>query len=52
LRCTEALQGKMIEFMIDSISKDIKAKIKKEIETIYINIINNFEKSSILNLRK
>ena len=33
-RCTEALQGKMIELMTDSISESIKKKIKDEIENI------------------
>ena len=43
LRCTEALQGKMIEFMTDNISNDIKNKIKDEIKNIYTDITKNFE---------
>ena len=42
-RCTEALQGKMIELMTDSISKSIKKKIKDEIENIYTNIKSNIK---------
>lgn len=42
-RCTEALQGKMIELMTDSISKSIKNKINVEIENIYTNIKSNIK---------
>ena len=40
LRCTEALQGEMIELMTKTISETVKKKIEKEIEDKYNTIID------------
>ena len=44
LRCTEALQGQMIELMTSKISDNITKNIKKEINDNYNEIISNFPK--------
>ena len=45
LRCTEALQGEMIELMTKKISEDIKKKIKDEINNVYKDITENFKET-------
>ena len=51
-RCTEALQGEMIELMTKAISNNIKEKIKKEIEKIYTDIVEHFKEKFNLEFKE